>query len=108
MSNNSPMSAEQAAHELDKLITAGKRNTPEAQAFAAVIALRSELAFYVGREKFFATALDVSDGGRYRNDWPGGLERLIKERDRLRTENAELLVQIEDLCQREADGDMDP
>lgn len=89
------MTAEQAAHELQKLHAAGKRNTPEAQAFAAVIALRSELRFYTEREKFFATALDVSDGGKYRNDWPGGLERLIKERDRLRAENAELRAAAE-------------
>ncbi len=90
------MTAQQAAHELDKLVAAGKRNTPEAQAFAAVISLRSELSFYVDREKFFATALGVCDGGRYRNDWPGALERLLKERDRLRAENAELRDAAED------------
>lgn len=90
MSNTSPMTDQQAAHELDKLVAAGKRNTPEAQAFAAVIALHGQLRFYVERERFFATALDVSDGGRYRNDWPGALERLIRERDRLLEENKAL------------------
>lgn len=98
------MSAEQAAYEIGKLHTAGKRNTPEAQAFAAVIELHGQLRFYAERERFFATALDVSDGGRYRNDWPGAMERLIKERDRLREENAELREAAEERRQSDMES----
>lgn len=31
------------------------------------------------REAFFATALGVADGGQYRADWPGAMERMIHE-----------------------------
>lgn len=80
------MTTEQAAHELELLRRDGKANTPAAQAFKAVLDLRASLRFYTEREAFFAAALDVSDGGQYRNDWPGALERLLAERDALKGE----------------------
>ena len=83
MSNSAPMTAEQAAHELEQLRWAGKANTPAAQAFKAVIDLRASLRFYREREAFFARELDVSDGGKYRNDWPAAVERLIARNKRL-------------------------
>ncbi len=86
MSNTSPMTAEQAAHELEQLRWAGKANTPAAQAFKAVIDLQASVRFYKEREAFFARELDVSDGGKYRNDWPAAVERLLAERDALKGE----------------------
>lgn len=44
----------------------------------------AELKFYKDREEHFANALAVCDGGRYRNDWGGALQRLIDERDAAR------------------------
>jgi hypothetical protein len=83
MSNSAPMTAEQAAHELDLLKYGVRPNTPVAQAFEAVIDLRASLRYYTDREAFFARELDVSDGGKYRNDWPGAVERLIARSKRL-------------------------
>ena len=83
MSNTSPMTAEQAAHELELLKYGVRPNTPAAQAFKAVIDLRASLRFYAEREAFFARELDVSDDGKYRNDWPAAVERLIARNKRL-------------------------
>lgn len=49
-------------------------------------ALRSELHYYKGREKHFATVLGVAEGGRYANDWDSRLQRLVNEAAALRRE----------------------
>lgn len=46
-----------------------------------VESLRSELKRMREREGHFSALLRVADGGRYRNDWGGALERLLAERD---------------------------
>lgn len=43
--------------------------------------LRSELKRMRDREGHFSALLRVADGGRFRNDWGGALERLLAERD---------------------------
>jgi hypothetical protein len=43
---------------------------------AEVARLRDENKWLRDREAFIARALGVCGGGRYRNDWPGAIERL--------------------------------
>lgn len=46
-----------------------------------VLALRAELEHYRSRERHFARLLGVADGGQYRADWDGAVQRLVDERD---------------------------
>lgn len=46
-----------------------------------VESLRSELKRMREREDHFSAMLRVADGGRYRNDWAGAMNRLLAERD---------------------------
>jgi len=58
--------------------------------------LRAEVAFLKGREEHFARALSVTDGGRYRADWPGAMERCIRDRDDAQAAHARLVRAIAD------------
>lgn len=49
---------------------------------------RAQVQHLQEREAFFATALRVADGGQYRNDWPGAVERMIRENEALRAQVA--------------------
>lgn len=59
-----------------------------------------ELARLREREAYFARALGVADGGRFRADWDGAMRRLIAERDALAGVAREAL----DLARRLAEG----
>lgn len=45
---------------------------------------RAEVAFYKGREEHYRKVLNVTDGGQYRADWDGAIDRLRRERDEAR------------------------
>lgn len=61
-----------------------------AELLAEVNYMRTLMTFYESREKHFASVLRVADCGKYRADWDGAIERLIRERDALRSENEAL------------------
>lgn len=69
---------------------------------AAKSALQSQVRFYQEREAFFAKALQLPDGGQYRNDWPGAVERMIRENDALRAQ-----VQAHEDADRRWSADME-
>lgn len=46
-----------------------------------VAGLAGEHYRYREREQHFAKALQVADGGQYRNDWDGAISALVAERD---------------------------
>lgn len=54
------------------------------------------------REAHFAKALAVADGGQYRADWPGAMERCIRDRDAARAENEALRARVAEV-ERERD-----
>lgn len=51
------------------------------EAMSLAAGLRAENARLKAREEHFAKALSVADGGQYRADWGGAIERLIRERE---------------------------
>jgi chromosome segregation ATPase len=44
-----------------------------------------EVERFKEREAHFAKALSVADGGQYRADWDGAIERVLRERDEARS-----------------------
>lgn len=52
---------------------------------------RADAERYRQREQHFADALKVADGGQYRADWNGAIQRVLNERDAARAEVARLL-----------------
>lgn len=52
--------------------------------------------FLKEREDYFAKALRVADGGQYRADWPGAMERLIRDRDTAKAAHDRLVRAIAD------------
>jgi hypothetical protein len=53
----------------------------------------AELEFYRDREKHIAALLKVADGGQYRADWNGAVERLKREAAQRAYEDAEDVLQ---------------
>ena len=51
---------------------------------------RTERDRYAARERRFALGLRVADAGQYREDWPGAVERCIRERDAAQAALAEV------------------
>lgn len=43
--------------------------------------LETEVKRFRERERHFADALSVADGGQYRNDWDAAIRRVLKDRD---------------------------
>jgi dUTP pyrophosphatase len=60
---------------------------------AALAAAESEIRRYKEREDYFARELGVADGGQYRADWPGAMQRMLKERDAMH--KGQLATEIE-------------
>ena len=60
--------------------------------------LEAELRFYKDREKHYAKLLDVTDGGQYRADWDGAIDRLVRERDEAVAEAAK--ARVPETCDR--------
>jgi len=60
---------------------------------ATIDVLKREAERYEERERHFANALKVADGGQYRADWDGAIARVISERDALKASNAALKLE---------------
>lgn len=56
--------------------------------------LEEQVQRYQEREAHFAKALGVADGGQYRADWPAAIERVVKERDDLRSSITQLAANL--------------
>lgn len=82
-----PGLAAERDHYRERAAANHKRADEEAHARALATADAKRLR---EREDYFAHALGVADGGQYRADWPGALERLLRER-------AELAARVEGL-----------
>lgn len=59
--------------------------------------LEATVRFYKDREAHYVRVLSVCDGGRYRNDWNAGIERVVKERDAAVARIAELEAKVKEL-----------
>lgn len=76
-----------AEDEADSLVDSGRTAQPveiHAAPEGYVARLLADRDRLLEREKHFAAALGVADGGRYRNDWDARIEALLADRDRLR------------------------
>lgn len=57
--------------------------------------LKARVEFLEEREKHIAAVLDVADGGQYRNDWDGAVERLKRDARNAALEEAANLYESE-------------
>jgi 2-polyprenyl-6-methoxyphenol hydroxylase-like FAD-dependent oxidoreductase len=80
------MSPEERAHRLAKALAHDWQAIGEVDASLLVDAIgaaeqdaAADLEFYREREKHIAKLLGVADGGQYRADWDGAVERLKRE-----------------------------
>jgi hypothetical protein len=66
-------------HERDLAVAALSRERDEAA--DRIRELETEVKRFRERERHFADALSVADGGQYRNDWDAAIRRVLKDRD---------------------------